>query len=93
MCIRDRGGGSGGSVIFYVFGNVTFAGSVDVSGGNGGNATGGGGGGGGGGYIAICHKGTLSDTGSYSVVAGTGGTGSTAGSNGVAGVKTTFTIS
>ena len=78
----------GGVIILFVGGNLTIAGTIDCSGSNGGNGgygghtgtqytthggSGGGGGGGGGGRIFICHKGSITNTGTLNVNGGAAG--------------------
>ena len=107
------GGGAGnlggGVIILLVGGNLTITGGFDCSGSPGGNGGensyntstsvygGGGGGGGGGGRVFICHKGTISNTGTFNVNGGAAGTyigvhlngkNGTAGSIGTTAVKT-----
>lgn len=96
------GGRGGGGLLMCIGGNFTFtAGTINASGSNGSNGTngsnspntsgasGGGGGGGGGaaGFINVVVKGTVSNSGTFTVTGGSGGNGGTGsnGGNGAAG--------
>lgn len=78
---QGAGGDGGGCILFILQGNLSFTGTINISGLDGSDATAAGGGGGAGGMAYALYAGTLTDSGTKIITGGAGGNATSADSD------------